>query len=278
MERLQEVLQGDCRDLLKTLPDNSCDCCVTSPPYYKQRNYGAAGQMGLEENEQLYIAGLVEVFREVRRVLKDDGTLWLNIADSYAKKRLLCIPWRLALALQEDGWILRQDIIWNKPNAMPENAKDRCTRSHEYIFLFSKSKRYYFDYEAIKEPCGKKGNARSFRGGGVYTNKRSFDNTAAAERESHGNTANKSGKRLKRDVWSVATKGFAGAHLSTFPEKLVEPCILAGARPGGVVIDPFLGSGTTAVVAKRNGRGCIGVEIDPENVVISKNRIQEVGL
>ena len=329
-----QILQGDSLEMLKTLPDNSVDCCVTSPPYFGLRNYGYDGQIGLEETPEQYIQKIVEIFREVRRVMKDDGTLWLNIGDSYAgsakgsngagahstdrsissdymqkatgplkraktpgikRKELIGIPWLLAFALRQDGWYLRQDIIWYKPNAMPESVKDRCTKSHEYIFLMSKSERYHFDYEAIKEPCvgfdkssprgskgtltqnagRRKGNSRSFRGGGAYTNKQSFNNSADIRRETHGNTPNESGKRNRRSVWSVATQGYKGAHFATFPEKLAEPCVLAGARPGGTVLDPFSGSGTTGAVAIRNGRNYIGIEINPEYVELSEIRLEK---
>ena len=317
------ILVGDALDVLRTLPDQYADCCVTSPPYYGLRDYGVDGQIGLEQTPEKYISRLVEVFREVHRVLKDDGTLWVNIADSYAgsgkggaiypdnaakykqgtnrgmlgavnttkprtpgikPKDMIGIPWMLAFALRADGWYLRQDIIWHKTNCMPESVRDRCTKSHEYIFLLSKSRRYYFDAEEIKEPAvgfenaplaeiGKKlkpnahrrkGNAKSFRGGGAYTGGKSFYNSAVSERESHGNTANLTGLRNRRDVWNVSTQGYKGAHFATFPEKLIEPCILAGSREGGVVIDPFFGSGTTGKVAIDNGRAFVGIDINAE--------------
>lgn len=291
------ILQGDSLEVLKTLPSDSIDCCVTSPPYYGLRDYGSDGQIGLEETPEKYIQKLVEIFREVRRVLKEGGTLWLNIGDSYKRKDLIGIPWLLAFALKQDGWHLRQDIIWYKPNAMPESVKDRCTKSHEYIFLLSKSARYYFDCEAIKEPCvgfdkssprgskgtltpnagRRKGNAKSFRGSGAYTNGRSFENSVKVDRATHGNVPNESGLRNHRSVWSVATQGYKGAHFATFPEKLVEPCILAGSRPQGTVIDPFCGSGTTGVVAIRNGRRFIGIDINQYYVEMAINRISEEG-
>ena len=290
-------------------------------------------QIGLEETLEEYIDKLVKVFHEVKRVLKDDGTLWLNIGDSYAgsgkgsavypgnaakfmqgtnrgmlgakataqikipqgmqRKELMGVPWLLAFALRADGWQLRQDIIWYKPNCMPESVKDRCTKSHEYIFLFSKSPKYYFDYKAIMEPAvgfdnsyprgsrgaltpnsgRRKGNSKSFRGG-AYTNNWSFDNSSPAERETHGNAPNETGLRRKRSVWSISTRGYAEAHYATFPESLVEPCILAGCRPGGVVLDPFLGSGTTAVVATKHCRGCIGIELNPISVKIAIGRLE----
>lgn len=263
-----------------------------------------AGQIGNEASVEEYLQALVTVFREVRRVLRPDGTLWVNVGDSYAtksgsqpptntrnscghtakrvpqgykKKDLIGIPWQLAFALRADGWYLRQDIIWQKPNCMPESVNDRCTKSHEYIFLLSKSERYYFDAAAISEPVtSAKGNARTFRGGGAYTGGRSHDNSAQVERESHGNSENKAGRRNKRSVWSVSTNGFRGAHFAVFPEKLIEPCILAGCPEGGVVLDPFAGSGTTGVVAKRMGRGFMGCEINPSYVEMAARRIAEV--
>lgn len=262
------------------------------------------GQIGNEGSVEEYLQALVAVFREVRRVLHPNGTLWVNMGDSYAtnsgnqpptntrnscghtakrvpqgykKKDLIGIPWQLAFALRADGWYLRQDIIWQKPNCMPESVNDRCTRSHEYIFLLSKSAHYYFNAAAISEPVtSAKGNARTFRGGGAYTGGRSHDNSAQVERESHGNSKNKTGRRNKRSVWSVSTNGFRGAHFATFPEKLIEPCILAGCPEGGVVLDPFAGSGTAGVVAKRMGRGFMGCEINPSYVEMAARRIAEV--
>lgn len=300
------IVTGGALDVLGRISDNYIDCCVTSPPYYGLRDYGAEGQLGLEETLEEYIGNIVEVFREVRRTLRPDGTLWLNLGDTYSRKKcsgvtpknLMGIPWRVALALQEDGWYLRQDIVWYKPNTMPESVKDRCTKSHEYIFLFSKQPKYYFDHEAIKEPAvgfdnrppagsrgaakpnarRRKGNARTFRGGGVYTNGRAFDNSASVERTSSGNKENLTGLRNRRDVWSVATQGYSKAHFATFPEKLIEPCILAGCRKGGVVLDPFLGSGTTAVVAAKNGREYIGIELNPEYAELAKERIAELNI
>lgn len=236
---METILCGDALEQLRTLEPESVHTCVTSPPYYNLRDYGAAGQIGMEETPEEYIAKLVDVFREVRRVLRPDGTLWVNIGDSYATrsgpqppantrnahghtrkeppdgykcKDLMGIPWLLAFALRADGWYLRQDIIWHKTNAMPESVQDRCTKAHEYIFLLSKSAHYYFDAAAIREPCGKKGNARTFRGGGAYTGGRSFQNSARVERESHGNTVNSTGGRNKRSVWSIATGQFKAAH------------------------------------------------------------------
>ncbi len=297
---MEKILCGDALEQLRTLEAESVHTCVTSPPYYNLRDYGAAGQIGMEDTPEEYLDKLVDVFREVRRVLRQDGTLWVNIGDSYATrsgpqppantrntcghtakhrpsgykyKDLVGIPWLLAFALRADGWYLRQDLIWHKTNAMPESVRDRCTKAHEYIFLLSKSAHYYFDAEAIREPCGTKGNARTFRGGGAYTGGRSFQNSALVERESHGNSANNTGGRNKRSVWSIATGRFKAAHYATFPERLVEPCILAGCPEGGVVLDPFAGSGTTGVVAKRLRRNFVGVEINPDYLQMATDRI-----
>ncbi len=328
-----KVILSDALKALRSLTEKSVDCCVTSPPYYGLRDYGVDQQIGLEETPAEYIDKLVEIFREVRRVLKYNGTLWLNMGDSYAgsgkgrnadgtpcngnsisreenikfggilpsarhlefkRKDLMGIPWELALALRNDGWYLRQDIIWYKPNCMPESVKDRCTKSHEYIFLLSKSEKYYFDYEAIREPAmgfdnslpagsrgtltpnsrRRKGNSRTFRGG-VYTNNRTYENSADMARTSHGNTENVTGLRNKRDVWIVSTKGCKEAHFATFPEKLIEPCILAGCPTGGTVLDPFAGSGTTGVVANRHGRNFIGIELNPDYCGIMERRLEE---
>lgn len=298
---MNRILIGDAMACLQTLPDQSVHCCVTSPPYYGLRDYGVSGQIGLEETVDEYIQRLVTVFSEVYRVLRDDGTLWLNLGDSYSTgkkvglkpKNLMGIPWKLAFALQKAGWYLRQDIIWYKPNCMPESAKDRCTRAHEYLFLFSKSAHYYFDHQAIREPAvgfdassprgsqgafppnaeRRKGNNRSFRGGGVYTNNRSFQNSANTHKETVGNIPNQTGLRNKRDVWFVSTYGYKEAHLATFPPKLIEPCILAGSPKGGTVLDPFLGSGTTAEVAERLERNYIGIEINPDYVPLIHKRL-----
>ena len=308
---------------------------MTSPPYYGLRDYGIDGQIGLEPTPEEYIARLVDVFREVRRVLRDDGTLWLNIADTYAgsgngaahypesagekqktnvgtigrnlpkgvvpnglkPKDLIGIPWMLAFALRADGWYLRQDIIWSKPNPMPESVKDRCTKSHEYIFLFSKSAKYYFDTTAIKEDCvgfnndlpagsegvigspnsrRRKGNSKTFRGGGIYVNNQSFNNHSATDRQSHGNAPNLEGKRNKRDVWTVSTAAYKEAHFATFPKKLIEPCIRAGCPERGIALDPFFGSGTVGEVAIENNRDFIGIEISPDYAEMSKRRLEPI--
>lgn len=333
---------GDCRDILPTLPAESVQCVVTSPPYFGLRDYGRDGQIGLEPSPSEFVEAMVQVFREVRRVLRADGTLWLNLGDSYAgtgglsvqsgkefegrargrqklcrsarakpdgwikTKELVGIPWMVAFALRADGWYLRQDIIWAKPNPMPESVRDRCTKSHEYLFLLSKSERYYFDADAIAEPLaassidrlsqptldqqagsdrvpGKtngamkavraKGNRKTFRGGGVYTGGRSFDNDADIQNDSIGNAPNLRDVRNRRSVWTVATMPFKEAHFATFPEALIEPCILAGTKPGDVVLDPFMGAGTTAVVATRYGRNYVGCELNSEYAAIAERRL-----
>lgn len=302
---ISRLLLGDALEQLRTLPSESVHTCVTSPPYYNLRDYGIAGQIGNETSVEEYLQKLVRVFREVRRVLREDGTLWVNMGDSYATrsgkqpptntrnsyghtekrtpqgykyKDLIGVPWQLAFALREDGWYLRQDIVWYKTNAMPESVKDRCTKSHEYIFLLSKSERYYFNAAAIREPVTSiKGNVRTFRGGGTYVGGQSYSNSACVERKSHGNCENQAGYRNKRDVWPVSTTGFRGAHFAVFPEKLIEPCVVAGCPESGIVLDPFMGSGTTGVVAKRLGREFIGIDLNSEYVEISANRIKMEG-
>jgi len=397
---------GDCRDILPTLPAESVQCCVTSPPYFGLRDYGVDGQMGLEPTPDEFIDGMVAVFREVRRILKPDGTLWLNIGDSYAQghggsstmgggvnlrkaargaheskaregidvagwsnrdksirnivpgtkpKDLMGIPWMFAFALRADGaaspahmrdieriiaavtdsydsraewpdrlaaeverlerehidanrggWYLRQDIIWAKPNPMPESVTDRCTKAHEYLFLLSKSPRYYFDAEAISEEANLtgKGNANGFRGG-AYCGGSAFENGGqGGKRTQSGNSSRYSfaretkqsagehgqkpqhrpdredveysGRRNKRSVWTVATQPFREAHFATFPPALIQPCILAGSRPGDVVLDPFLGAGTTALVCEQLGRQWVGCELNPEYAEIARRRIAAV--
>ena len=361
------ILVGDCIEQLKTLPDESIDCCVTSPPYYGLRDYGtgkwvggdpncphyrttkrsdatATGhkammdgghpvtdaiyktvcplcgavredkQIGLEETPEQYVQHLVEVFREVRRVLKKDGTLWLNIGDSwwgsgsrgydftknskgmgevqmgskgtlqlsnlpklvgshgdYKDKDIIGIPWMLAFALRADGWYLRQDIIWSKPNPMPESVRDRCTKSHEYIFLLTKSKKYHYDSDAIKEKAKTKPQKRNKHNEGYQAD------YAKGDRFSDGDRVyGADGFRNKRDVWSVPLRPLKEAHFATFPEKLIEPCVLAGCRQGGIVLDPFFGSGTTGVVALKHGRDFVGCELNPQYVEIAKRRTSSV--
>lgn len=318
-----QIITGEALETLRQLPDRCCDVCVTSPPYYGLRNYEVDGQIGLEGSPDEYVEKLVEVFREVRRVLKDDGTLWLNIGDSYAThsgpqpptntrnqcghtaksvptgykpKDLIGIPWLLAFALRADGWYLRQDIIWQKTSCMPESVKDRCTKSHEYLFLLAKSPRYYFNAEAISEPIAGSStkrylqNIEAQKGSDRQPGKTNGAMKAALPRfggEKYGDSENeetrtKSGavyvptlRRNKRDVWAISTAGFKGAHFAVFPEKLVRPCVLAGSKPGGTVLDPFCGSGTTGAVATQEGRDFIGIEINPEYSKMSEQRIHE---
>jgi len=309
---------GDCRQILRALPAELVQCCVTSPPYFGLRDYGVDGQIGLEETPAAFVAQLVEVFREVRRVLKNDGVLWVNLGDSYAgswgaqgreragsipkdstlkPKDLMGIPWRVAFALQDDGWWLRQDCIWNKPNAMPESVNDRCTKSHEYIFMFSKSSRYFYDQEAIKEPMSlssverlsqptlkdQAGSDRvpgktngTMKAVGKIDKQRGHsrrhagfnDRWDAMEREQQC-----TGMRNKRSVWTIATQPFTEAHFATFPPELPEICIKAGSRTGDTILDPFGGAGTTGLVADRLGREAILCELNPEYAAMAQRRI-----
>ena len=284
------------------IEDRYVQACVTSPPYFGLRDYGHEGQIGLEETPEEYVRKLVEVFREVKRVLKDDGTLWLNIGDSYARplakggsgpggnnhewygenygaaggagvpdglkpKDLIGIPWMLAFALRADGWYLRQDIIWHKPNPMPESVKDRCTKAHEYVFLLSKSERYFFDSEAMKEPADP-ANHRDSRG---------IRRTPEGQTDHKGFTNGRHYEtRNKRDVWSIPVKPYKGAHFATFPPALIEPCILAGSRPGDIVLDPFGGSGTTAQVAVQHGRNALLCELNGDYVGLIHERMSKL--
>lgn len=289
---------GDALEILKTLESNSIDCCVTSPPYYGLRDYGVSGQIGLENSVNEYVEKLVLVFREVRRVIKNNGTLWLNLGDSYngggrgghvpnntgnknghaksinvskglKSKDLMGIPWRIAFGLQEDGWYLRQDIIWNKPNAMPESVKDRCTKSHEYIFLLAKSEKYYFDSNAIKEPTTSKNSSK--RKDVKYGSASESDPRMRTKENLH--SIGQRQFRQKRSVWSVTTKPLKDAHFAAFPKDLIAPCILAGCPNGGTVLDPFFGAGTVGVVATEQKKNFIGIELNPEYLKIAKNRI-----
>jgi site-specific DNA-methyltransferase (cytosine-N4-specific) len=260
------IILGSASEVLSTFPSNHFQTCITSPPYWGLRDYGVSEQIGAELTVQGYIDNVVSVFREVKRVLKDDGTFWLNIGDSYTSgnrtwrdtdrknparamayrpptpeglkpKDLIGIPWRLAFALQADGWYLRSDIVWYKPNCQPESVKDRPTRSHEYVFLLTKNEKYFYDHESIKED--------SLNGS----------------------------RKNKRTVWSINTEAFNGAHFATFPEALVSPCIMAGSHEGDIVLEPFFGSGTVGCVALKCGRAFVGIEINPEYVEMAKNRI-----
>ena len=299
------LLIGDCIASMQTLAAGSAQTCVTSPPYFGLRDYGHAGQLGLEATPDEYVAKMVEVFREVRRVLADDGTLWLNIGDSYGTgtkaarqasktstkisakqheaqgarnggpaKQLLGIPWRLAFALRADGWYLRQDIIWHKPNPMPESVRDRCTKAHEYIFLFSKQERYYFDSEAMKEPAvgNASGAAASFKRSGSKREQTIPGQGYGTHRPEREDVAYNE-TRNRRSVWTVATRPYKGAHFATYPPALVEPCVLAGSRPGDTILDPFGGSGTTGEVAVLAGRRAVLCELNPEYVALAERRI-----
>lgn len=305
------ILVGDCYSELAKLPSKSVQACVTSPPYWGLRDYGVDGQLGLEPTPDQFVANLCMVFEQVRRVLKDDGTLWLNLGDSYAQggsggasprstlrsgagvseteklsqmqsksfarkapeglkpKDLVGIPWRVAFALQSDGWYLRQDIIWHKPNPMPESVRDRCTKAHEYIFLFSKSPKYFFDIDAIKEPAVGRPSGNALR--------KSRPTQQSVQRGNQcGSIPWIGGKsRQKRSVWSVSTKPFKGAHFATFPPDLIEPCVLAGSKEGDTVLDPFFGAGTVGLVAQKHGRKFIGIEINPEYAALAQARIEK---
>lgn len=356
---------GDCRDVMRTLPEKSVHTCISSPPYFGLRDYGVDGQIGLEAIPDClgwatgdrcgacFVCVLVDVYREVRRVLRDDGTCWVNLGDSYAATRgsqppdlgsnstlsgaaragngkgrrvpsmfkpkdLMGMPWRVALALQADGWYLRQDIIWNKPNPIPESVKDRCTKAHEYLFLLSKSPKYYFDAEAIAEPLGLSSIARlsqpglaeqagsdrvpgktngamkavGRRAAGNKTHKQTAAYEAGderlrtkagligfAERErAKVEAGDLVGTRNKRSVWTVATQPYKEAHFATFPPALIEPCVLAGSPSGGVVLDPFVGSGTTGEVAEALGRDSILIELKPAYAALAKRRTQQGGI
>lgn len=269
-------------------PDKSINCVVTSPPYWNMRDYRVRGQIGLEKTPQQYVRTIVKVFREVRRILKDDGTVWLNLGDTYSdkddknfkNKDLIGIPWMVAFALRKDGWYLRQDNIWNKPNVMPESVKDRCTKAHEYIFLLSKSEKYYFNHEAIKEDIlSDKGNRKVFRGGGKYTHDNAYNNNTLKENSISGNKLNNSLLRAKRSVWDIATESTDYNHSATFPQKLVEPCIKAGVPKGGIVCDIFSGIGTTALVAAKLGVRFTALEINKQNITDTHNRMdKELGV
>lgn len=328
------IINGNSLEILKSLPDNSIDCCVTSPPYYALRDYGCDGQIGLEETPEKYIESLCDVFSEVRRVLTPQGTLWLNIGDSYngnkvgntevvknkkvsesnyfhkklwggAKpKDLIGIPWMLAFTLRSQGWYLRQDIIWHKGNPLPESVTDRCTKSHEYIFLLSKSQKYYFDYEAIQEEAtGYDGRKDTMMKGSKKYDTQIMPNQSVQSMARNGHErwkfkskncqydgqrpnsmhlARETGLsdevypvRNKRDVWTVNTKPCKEAHFATYPFELIKPCILAGCPENGIVLDPFMGSGTTAIVARSLNRNYLGVELNPEYIKIAHKRLEK---
>jgi len=301
------ILYGDCRDTLKQF-DEQARTCVTSPPYYGLRNYGnEENQIGQENTPEEFIDQLVSVFKEVRNILTDDGTLWVNLGDSYynyrpgkgqsypkqsvsktnqdlptqcnkrgnkldglKEKDLIGIPWMFAFAMRSDGWYLRQDIIWHKPNPMPESVKDRCTKSHEYIFLLSKNKKYYYDNEAIKEPVKKDWGTRD-RTKGKYHN-------SGSGLSPHSGLSKSYDRKNKRDVWSITNKPYKGSHFAVFPPDLITPCILAGSEKGDIILDPFMGSGTTAMVAKQLGRDYIGCELHEEygNLIDQRVPVEQV--
>ena len=315
------IYQGDCLEILPTLDAESVQCCVTSPPYYGLRDYGVNGQIGLEDTPEAYVAKLVDVFQEVKRVLRDDGVLWLNLGDSYAnnsngsnpsptsclgsgpngaskyrddctyatkrvpaglKPKDLCgIPLREDFALQADGWYLRQDIIWAKPNPMPESVKDRCTKSHEYIFLLTKSARYFYDASAIREPA-QYGEQHANKATSWGTNRKHPNKANVADYAFIGDnhTCHKSDdgtfERNRRSVWTIATKPYKEAHFATFPEEIPRTCILAGSKKGDTILDPFSGAGTTGVVAEKLGRKYIGIELNPQYTKLAEDRIYNV--
>jgi DNA modification methylase len=308
---------GDCMDVLPGLPFGSVHCVVTSPPYWGLRDYGVDGQLGLESTPEEYVERMVGVFREVWRVLRDDGTVWLNLGDSYnnyrpgnysdnrahafggerTKKRgmpddpmkskrgsklqgikekdLVGIPWRVAFALQADGWYLRQDIIWHKPNPMPESVRDRCTKAHEYVFLLSKNAKYYYDSDAVREPISastQERNKYAWKGHlGRHVPDEKRDERSVV---SHGEFCNPLG-RNRRSVWTIPTHAYPQAHFATFPPKLVEPCILAGCPEGGTVLDPFFGSGTVGAVCQKWGRKCIGIELSADYCELARRRFDQ---
>ena len=323
---LNRIYEGDCLEVMKGLPDKTVDCCITSPPYWGLRDYGVDGQLGLEKTPEEYIAKLVAVFREVRWVLKDTGTLWVVMGDSYNSqpasngisfrrdraqiipkkhicsslkpKDLVGIPWMLAFALRDDGWYLRQDIIWAKPNPMPESVKDRCTKSHEYVFLLSKKGKYYFDNEAVKEPITESSRSRlsqdvenqtgSLRVPGKtngpmkavinkkYSSRSSYGGGGKGFKGHSGNILADGTTyilRNKRSVWTIATQPSPIQHYAIYPEKLIEPMILAGCPKGGIILDPFMGVGTTGLVARRLHRNYIGIELSAEYVEKARKRL-----
>lgn len=273
------IVNGDVRSSLRGCPSGVFDAAITSPPYFGQRDYGIDGQVGMEETPEEYIADLVAIFREVRRTLSESGTLWLNLGDKFSEGRLLGMPWRVALALVSDGWNLRSDVIWHKPNAMPSSVKSRPTCDHEYMFMFSKSDNYHYDADAIREPHVTFSEGSKMRGGRGHFGKAGGTPEAG---KNAGNQNLHSGRwdqafhplgRNRRTVWSVPLSKFRGSHFAVFPERLIEPCVKASVPKGGVVLDPFFGSGTTAVCALNNGRRFVGVELNPAYCAIARDRL-----
>ena len=312
---MNKIICGNSLEVLKTLADNSVDMCVTSPPYYGLRDYGESGQIGMEQTPQEYIEHLTEIFMEVHRVLKPTGTLWVNIGDSYAgsgkgpmslavagngknstlyaknskvhevpkrwdgikPKDMIGIPWMLAFSLRAKGWYLRSDIIWHKTNCLPESVKDRPTKCYEHIFLLSKSRKYYYDYKAIQEPLKQVSKERYKRGRSAESKyaREGVQKNINGVREDSSNFDQE--YKRKRDVWEVSTNTFKmDEHFAMYPEKLIEPCVLAGSEKGGIVLDPFFGSGTTGVVAKKHGREYIGIDINPKYCALAEKRIMGV--
>lgn len=273
------IHQGDALDVLRQMPSESVHCIVTSPPYYMQRDYSAPNQIGNENSPAHYTSNLQSVFAECRRVLKSDGTLWLNLGDKYDDGELLGMPWRVVLALKDDGWLLRSDIIWHKPNAMPSSVKNRPTTDHEYVFLFAKERDYYYDIDAIREPHITFSAESQMKGGRAHFGKRN----GTPESGKNGGSANlHNGRwdqafhpkgRNRRTVWKIPLSKYRDAHFAVFPERLVELCVSAGCPKNGVVLDPFVGSGTTALVAQRLGRGYIGIDSNPEYCEMARNRL-----
>ena len=279
------LITGDCRTILPMLEAESVQCCVTSPPYWGLRDYGVDGQLGLEASPEEYVNNMVAVFREVRRVLRDDGTLWLNLGDSYARilsgflkpKDLVGIPWRVAFALQADGWYLRSDIIWAKPNPMPEGVTDRPTKAHEYLFLLAKNQRYYYAAEAIAEepmmrPQRRLVPHKTYEAPGARPHWKGT-RYQRAEKGIDGPAL-----RNRRTVWTIPTQPYPEAHFAVFPPALIEPCILAGSRTDDAVLDPFMGSGTTAEVAQRLGRKYIGIELNEDYLELQEKRTKQMGM
>ena len=283
-EWVDQILCGDATAVLRQLPDNAIHCIITSPPYYQQRDYSTQLQLGNEETPEAYIHHLRQVLAECLRVLKPDGTLWLNLGDKYQDGRLLGMPWRVALAAQEDGWLLRSDIIWHKPNAMPSSVKNRPTTDHEYVFLLAKSADYYYDIDAIREPHVTFSPQSRMKGGRNHFGK---VNGTPEQGKNGGDSNLHDGRwdqafhpkgRNRRTVWEIPLSKFREAHFAVFPEKLVELCVLAGSPESGIILDPFIGSGTTAVVAQKLGRHYVGIDSNPEYCEMARGRLRQPAL
>jgi len=275
--KTEKIYQGNCIEVLKDFHDESIDCVVTSPPYWGLRDYNEEEQLGLEETPEEFVANLVKVFSEVKRVLKSSGSVWLNLGDTYYNKSLAGIPFRVAFALQSDGWYLRQDIIWNKPNPMPESVQDRCTKAHEYIFLLTKSPKYFYDIDAVREPLAESSIGRL---------NQNIEKQIGTTRANGGQKTNGNFKAVgdqekganKRSVWKITTKPYKEAHFATFPIELPITCIKAGCPEGGIVLDPFFGSGTTGLAAQELHRHWVGIELNPEYIEIANRRVGQTNL